>query len=97
MSVIEAAVQNAECACCGNPFGESQLVRLGCQAEVGLCFECARWLYLQSKERADALHPSWAGRLRDMAREPRRIVLRHGWQDSPTVGRLLRRLGRYVP
>jgi hypothetical protein len=62
-----------------------------------VCLACAHFLHQRAGEREDALHPSFAGRLRDSARSARRLVMRRGWHQHPLLGRPLRWLGRRLP
>jgi hypothetical protein len=85
------------CWCCGQPATESAVVRLGGHPEVAVCWRCAHSLHQQARGREDAARPSPVGRVRDGLREGRRLVMRHGWQHTPGIGRVLRWLGPRLP
>ena len=86
-----------ECWCCGQPIEADSSVHLGNHPEVGVCLRCAHFLHKQAVAREDALRPTPAARVRDVFRGARSVVMDHGWQHTPVVGRALRWLGRYTP
>jgi hypothetical protein len=98
---IPAAVggtdEERECWCCGTPNPPTRLLQLNGNPEVDVCLECARYLALRAGERSDQLQPSLAGRLRDVPRASRRVVVSHGWQRLPIIGPALRWIGRFTP
>jgi hypothetical protein len=91
------AAESLRCWCCGSPYRESDLIRLGSRPEVGVCLRCAHFLHQQARGREDALHPSPATRVRDALRAGRRVVMQQGWHQRPVIGRALRWLGRRLP
>jgi len=40
-----ARQEDVACFCCGELFGEGDLVRFGCHPESGVCVHCAGWRY----------------------------------------------------
>jgi hypothetical protein len=93
----ETGPPDGACWCCGRQFPPDRLVRLGSHPEVAVCLGCAHFLHRQARRRADAQHASIAGRLRDVLRGGRRVVVERGWHQRPVLGRPLRWLGRYLP
>lgn len=89
--------EERECWCCGTPNAPARLLQLNGHPEVGVCLECARYLALQAGERSDQLRPTSAGRVRDVLRAGRRLVVSHGWQRRPIIGPVLRWIGRFTP
>ncbi len=85
------------CWCCGQQRPADQVVHLGSHPEVAVCLGCAHFLHQRARARADDLHPSLAGRGRDVLRTGRELVVRRGWQHAPGVGRVLRWAGRRLP
>ena len=86
-----------ECWCCGESYPAEEVAQLGGHPEVAVCGDCARFLLQRIRERHDALHPSWPGRLRDRVRSARILVVRRGWHRNQLIGGALRRLGRHLP
>ncbi|GAA1573140.1 hypothetical protein GCM10009804_32100 [Kribbella hippodromi] len=93
----ETTTAQATCWCCGNEFAERDLVRLGSHPEVGVCFQCARFLRRRAAEREDQQRVSAAARLRAAVRTSRAWVITHGWHRLPLVGPILRRIDRHLP
>ena len=89
--------EERECWCCGTPNPPSRLLQLNGHPEVEVCLECARYLALRAGERRDQLRPSLTGRLRDVLRAARGLVVGHGWQRLPIIGPVLRWIGRFTP
>lgn len=92
----------AECWCCGQARGESEVVRLGGHLEVAVCLRCAHFLHQQARSREDAAgrrSPATlvCGGLRAGRRAGRRLVIRRGWHEAPAVGPALRWLGSRLP
>lgn len=85
------------CWCCGRECSEDDVVHLGSHPEVAVCLRCAHFLHQQARGREDAGRRSPSVRLRELLRAGRRTVLRHGWQNAPLIGPLLRRLGPRLP
>jgi hypothetical protein len=77
-------------------FDERDLVRLGSHPEVGVCFGCARFLQRRAAERAEELGLSRRSRVRAAARRVRGRVIARGWHNRPVIGRMLRRIDRYL-
>jgi ribosome-binding protein aMBF1 (putative translation factor) len=93
----EQAEPLAECWCCGKRHPSSALLHLDDHSEVTICLWCAEYLTRRAQERRDQMRPSPAGRVRDVLRRGRRVVIEHGWQRLPVIGSILRWLGRYLP
>jgi hypothetical protein len=91
------APAEAVCWCCGNPFPDQDLVRLGQHPEVGVCFRCARWLDRRAVQRRDERRPTVGGHVRGGVRGIREAVIRRGWHRRAVIGPLLRRLNRRLP
>jgi hypothetical protein len=85
------------CWCCGQPTPEANVLRLGEHSEVVVCLGCAHFLHQRARAQEDAARPSPAARARDVLRAARGLVVRHGWQNRPLIGSLLRRLGTRLP
>ncbi len=96
---IDEDAPEPECWCCGKPFPESRLVRLGSHPEVGVCFSCAKFLRRRANEEDDQLHNnrSPAAVARAAIQQGRGVVVSHGWQHKPVVGTLLKGIGRLLP
>ena len=87
----------ARCWCCGEQRPARLVVHLGSSPEVAVCLRCAHFLHQRARAREDELHPSLAGRGRDVLRSGRAVVMGHGWQHAPGVGKVLQWLGRRLP
>lgn len=85
------------CWCCGSPYPEAELVRLGQHPEVGVCLGCARWLQRRARARYDEQHPAPAARARAAVQAVRAAVIRKGWHERGVLGALLRRIDRHLP
>ena len=94
---IEHHPPPGECWCCGKEHPATALLNLGSRPEATVCLWCADFLARRAGERRDRLRPSAAGRVRDVLRSGRRVVMARGWQTLPVVGPILRWLGRYLP
>lgn len=93
----DEAADRPECWCCGRPFDESELTRLGQHPEVGVCADCARWLHRRSRAAAGEGHPSAGARAARAVDSVRSYVIEHHWHERPVIGPLLRRLDRHLP
>ncbi len=91
------ASSQVACWCCGEPYAELAVVRLGEHPEVAVCFGCAHFLHQRARAQEDAARPSPAARARDPLRATRELVIRRGWHTRPVIGPLLRRLGTRLP
>jgi hypothetical protein len=87
----------ARCWCCGQQRPVDRVVYLSSHPEVAVCLACAHVLHRRARTREDDLHPSLAGRGRDVLRAGRELVMRRGWHRLPGVGRVLRWAGRSLP
>src|SRR3954470_24904220 len=85
------------CWCCGQPTPEANVLRLGEHPEAAVCLGCAHFLHQRARAQEDAARPSLAARARDVLRAARGLVVRHGWQNLPVIGPLLRRLDTRLP
>jgi hypothetical protein len=96
---IDEDAPEPECWCCGKPFPESRLVRLGSHPEAAVCFQCAKFLRRRANEEDDQLHGnrSPAAVARAAIQQGRGIVVSHGWQRKPLVGPVLRGIGKLLP
>jgi hypothetical protein len=90
-------VTTSQCWCCGNTYGEENLIRLGQHPEVGVCLTCARWLQRRAVQRHDEQHPSWQAELRSRVDSIRNAVIRRGWHRQGAFGKFLRWINRYLP
>ncbi|GAA1604919.1 hypothetical protein [Kribbella catacumbae] len=99
MTVAEETFQPSVpvCWCCGGEFDDRDLVRLGAHPEVGVCVGCAKYLQRRAAEREDELRPSRGARARAVVRRVRGRVVGRGWHELPVVGRVLRRIDKYLP
>ena len=86
-----------QCWCCGHLLPADRMIHLGSHPDAVVCLACAHFVHQQARAREDELHPSLAGRGRDVLRAGRQVVMRHGWQHAPGVGRVLRWAGRRLP
>lgn len=93
----QPAPQRSGCWCCGKPFGEQDLTRLGSHPEVGVCATCAVWLHRRARASAEAGHRGPGARLRRAVAAMRSRVARAGLQHWPILGPVLRRLNRHLP
>lgn len=86
------------CWCCGNEFTPAELTRLGSHPEVGVCANCAKWLWRRAQHSQDE------GQAGGVASAARRLVFRtrervisaglHNW---PLIGRGLHWIDRKLP
>jgi hypothetical protein len=98
MPIVEDEIAGrTSCWCCGGRFPTDELVHLGRHPEVSVCLPCAHFLHQQARAREDARTRSPAARARDGMRAVRGFVMRHGLQDKPVIGRVLRWLDPRVP
>lgn len=99
MSTATHSVQASRpsCWCCGNQFGDDQMVHLGAHPEVAVCAPCARFLHRQAHALEDQSRRSPAAMVGGLVRGCRAVVMDHGWQDRPVMGRWLRRIDRFLP
>lgn len=98
----QAASENADvarprCWCCGSERRTEELVHLGNHPEVGVCVGCARWLHRRATELEDAGRRTMPVRLRAVVRAARNVVISRGWHRRGILGRILRRIDRYLP
>jgi hypothetical protein len=96
-AVAEETRRPAECWCCGLALDSDPVVRLGRHPEVTLCTRCARWLAKRADEVEDSERSGLAVTARNALRRGRQAVIQRGWHNRPVVGRMLRRLGRWLP
>jgi hypothetical protein len=96
MSAVPAedTAQPSRCWCCDQPYPDEALHHLGSHPEVGVCTDCARWLYRRATQRHDEQHPSLGGRLRRLIQSVRSAVMERGWQDRRFLGAALRWIDR---
>ena len=99
VSLAPEAVQvsTPTCWCCGAEFDECDLVWLGSHPEVAVCFGCARFLQRRAAEREEELGLSRRSRVRVAAGRVRGGGIGRGWHNRPVIGRMLRRIDRYLP
>lgn len=95
-AVAHEQVERPSCWCCGNTFDDQHLTRLGSHPEVGVCAECARWLYRRARS-ADTGARTPGGLLRRGVAAARGRVMHAGMQYWPVIGPLLRRLDGHLP
>ena len=103
MSVMDTAsgasahAQGPACWCCGNPFEETDLTRLGAHPEVGVCAGCAQWVNRRARSTSDNGLHSPAVVLRRGIDGVRERAINAGPHHWPLVGPLLTRLDRHLP
>ena len=85
------------CWCCGRPYPETELTRLGQHPEVGVCLGCAVFLKRRATANRNAGNRSPASRVRDAINMVREAVISRGWHEHGPLGALLRRIDRYLP
>ena len=85
------------CWCCGNPFEETDLTRLGAHPEVGVCAGCAQWVNRRARSTSDNGLHSPAVVLRRGIDGVRERAINAGAHHWPLVGPLLTRLDRHLP
>ena len=99
---METAAVNVEpeeqssCWCCGAPFEDSALTRLGAHPEVGICSGCARWLSRRARLGAERRSGTPAAVLRRGIHRAREAVIRIGVHEWPGLGPLLKGLDRHL-
>lgn len=93
----EATTSAPRCWCCGAERREDELLHLGNHPEVAVCAGCARWLHRRATQLEDAQHPTIGARLRAVVRSARAHVIDRGWHQRGALGKLLRRIDRYLP
>jgi hypothetical protein len=86
-----------QCWCCGRPYPEHELTRLGQHPEVGVCLGCAVFLKRRATAHRDAGHPSPVGRVRGVIHTVREAVISRGWHEHGPFAALLRRIDRHLP
>ena len=97
MSVMDTAsgasahAQGPACWCCGNPFEETDLTRLGAHPEVGVCAGCAQWVNRRARSTSDNGLHSPAVVLRRGIDGVRERAINAGAHHWPLVGPLLTR------
>lgn len=97
MSTAEETAQPSHCWCCGAPYPEAVLHHLGSHPEVGVCTDCARWLYRRATQRHDEQHRSLGGSLRRLIHSVRSALIERGWHERRVLGAFLRWLDRRLP
>jgi hypothetical protein len=93
----QEVAEQPRCWCCGTPFDDTDLTRLGDHPEVAVCSGCAHWLWrrARSQQAGGGVTPgAIARRAFHLARAG---VVRVGMPDWPVVGPILRGLDRYLP
>lgn len=90
-------VSPTQCWCCGSTHKEEDLVRLGEHPEVAVCLGCSQWLRRRAVRRHDARRRSLAARMRGLIDGVRGAVIERGWHERGVLGKLLRRIDRYLP
>lgn len=93
----QETASRTECWCCGSPYPEAELVRLGQHPEVGVCLACAHSLQRRARARRDEHRPTLGARARAAIEAVRAAVIRKGWHERAVVGALLRRIDRHLP
>jgi hypothetical protein len=75
------------------------LVRLGTHPEVGVCFQCAKFLHRRAREEDDVVRGNHglAARGRVVVQTGREVVLHHGWQNGRISGPVLRWMDKFLP
>lgn len=90
-------VSPTECWCCGSTYPETDLVHLGNHPEVAVCLGCSQWLRRRAVRRHGDRHRSPAARARVVIDGIRSAVIQRGWHERGVLGKLLRRIDRYLP
>lgn len=86
------------CWCCANEFNPAELVRLGSHPEVGVCANCARWLWRRAQQSQDEAEPGGvAAAVRRLVFRTRSRVISAGLHNWPLIGRGLRWIDRKLP
>lgn len=85
------------CWCCANEFDPDELVRLGSHPEVGVCANCARWLWRRARQSQDEAQPGAAAAARRLVFRTRERVISAGLHRWPLIGRTLRWIDRKLP
>jgi hypothetical protein len=70
---------NPQCWCCGRPYPEQDLTRLGVHPEVGVCLGCAIYLKCRATAQRHEQQPTPASRARAGIDAVRNTVIHHGW------------------
>jgi hypothetical protein len=93
------AREQTRCWCCGRPFAEDHLVRLGAHPEAALCLQCSTFVSRRARQRADALggNHSPGAHARALMNSGRDLVVSHGWQHGHVSGPVLGFVDRFLP
>ena len=84
----------SNCWCCDRSTSEDALARLGKHPEVGICVDCAHFLYRRARDyQATAMRR----RLRGAAESVRREAMARGWHQRPVIGPALLWINRHLP
>lgn len=101
MTAIEADDETGEtgqrCWCCANEFRPAELVRLGSHPEVGLCANCAKWVWRRTQHSQDQTLGGVAPAVRRLVFRTRERVISAGLHNRPVIGRCLRWIDRRLP
>jgi hypothetical protein len=89
--------QPSQCWCCGERYPEAELHRLGSHPEVGVCTDCARWLYRRATQRHHEQRRSVSAPLRRLIGSVRGAVIARGLHDRRLIGPALRWIDRFLP
>lgn len=92
-----ATVPSSECWCCGSTYPEAELVHLGNHPEVAVCVGCSQWLRRRAVRRHDNRRWSPGARARSAVDGVRAAVIQRGWHERGVLGKLLRRIDRFLP
>lgn len=86
-----------QCWCCGHPYPEIELTRLGQHPEVGVCLGCAVFLKRRATANHDVGHATPAARVHGAIATVRNAVISRGWHAHGPLATLLRRIDRHLP
>ena len=88
------------CWCCGRPYPEERLVRLGMRPEAWVCSGPRSCLHRRAPTTEHDVvrgDNGLAARGRVVFKTGREVVLRHGWQNGRLSGPVLRWIDKLTP
>jgi hypothetical protein len=86
--------EEGNCWCCGRVVADAALVRPGNHPEVGVCFNCVRFLGRRARDyQASQMRRRFRGTVETVRRE----VMARQLHQRPVIGPALRWVNRHLP